>query len=221
MSYSFYASSRQPVSRAQAAPTFPRLQTTRHHLWPVVVTLAIIAGLVIGFKSVNLNSQTSPPQINSAGTVSSSAAAASLTNHCDGNSLSQLIKVSIADRHLWACQGDRVVYDTPVVTGMVAYVADKTPVGSYKIYAKQTNTTLTGSDSTGNWSDPVHYWMPFLNNQYGSYGLHDATWRADSAFGNIDPSSNQASHGCVELPLGASQWLYNWAQVGTTVTIQN
>ncbi len=122
---------------------------------------------------------------------------------------------------MWACQGQKVVYDTPVVTGMEQYAADKTPTGTYHIYAKQTDTTLTGSDNTGNWSDPVHYWMPFLNNQYGTYGFHDATWRPDTAFGHIDPNSTQASHGCVELPLAASTWLYNWAQVGTTLTIEN
>jgi lipoprotein-anchoring transpeptidase ErfK/SrfK len=80
---------------------------------------------------------------------------------------------------------------------------------------------LTGCDTTGCWKDPVYYWMPFLDNQYGSYGFHDATWRADSAFGNINPDSADASHGCVETPLATAKWLYNWDQVGTTVTIES
>jgi lipoprotein-anchoring transpeptidase ErfK/SrfK len=63
--------------------------------------------------------------------------------------------------------------------------------------------------------------MPFLSNKYGIYGFHDATWRSDSDFGNIDPNSEDASHGCVELPLAASAWLYNWAVIGTTLTVQN
>jgi lipoprotein-anchoring transpeptidase ErfK/SrfK len=62
--------------------------------------------------------------------------------------------------------------------------------------------------------------MPFLNNKYGTYGLHDATWRASTDFGNISPSSSLASHGCVEMPLAAAAWLFDWAAIGTTVTIQ-
>ena len=221
MNYNFYASSRQPVGRVQTKRAMPKLRATRQRLWPAVVTLAVVVGLIIGFKSVNMQSSQTPPQINSSNNVSSSAAAASISNHCAGNNLSQLIKVSISGQHLWACQGSKAVYDTPVITGMEAHDSTRTPTGTYHIYAKQTNLTLTGSDETGSWSDPVSYWMPFLSNQYGTYGFHDATWRTGNPFGKINPNSNQASHGCVELPLSAAQWLYNWAQVGTTITIQS
>ena len=127
--------------------------------------------------------------------------------------------MSLSARHLWACDGPNTVYDSAVVTGIQYLPADLTPTGTYHIYAKQTNRTLTGSDSTGIWNDYVYYWMPFLDNQYGTYGFHDATWRAASDFGNVDPNSANASHGCVELPLGAAKWLYNWAQVGATVQV--
>jgi lipoprotein-anchoring transpeptidase ErfK/SrfK len=63
--------------------------------------------------------------------------------------------------------------------------------------------------------------MPFLDNQYGTYGFHDATWRKASEFGNISPTSQEASHGCIELPLASQKWLYNWAPVGTTVTVES
>jgi lipoprotein-anchoring transpeptidase ErfK/SrfK len=135
--------------------------------------------------------------------------------------LSQLIKVSISQRHLWACQYSSVLYDSPVITGIAYLAADTTPTGTYHIYAKETDVTLTGSDSTGSWSDPVSYWMPFLNNKYGTYGFHDATWRAPTDFGNISPDSANASHGCVELPLATAAWLFNWSRIGTTLTITN
>jgi lipoprotein-anchoring transpeptidase ErfK/SrfK len=99
--------------------------------------------------------------------------------------------------------------------------ADLTPVGTYHIYAKSTDVYLKGSDSTGSWDDYVNYWMPFLDNQYGSYGFHDATWRPADAFGNISPASADASHGCVECPLVTAKWLYDWSQVGTTVTVES
>jgi lipoprotein-anchoring transpeptidase ErfK/SrfK len=140
---------------------------------------------------------------------------------CSNNTLAQNVIISISKRHLWGCEAGRQVYESAVVTGMENLAADLTPTGTYHISGKQTNLYLKGSDSTGSWNDFVNYWMPFLNNQYGTYGFHDATWRADSDFGNIDPYSSNASHGCVELPLATTAWLYNWASIGTTVTIQS
>lgn len=142
-------------------------------------------------------------------------------NYCAGNTLAENIVVSISARHMWACSETQSVYDSAVVTGMENLPADLTPTGTYHIYAKETDVYLKGSDSTGSWDDYVYYWMPFLDNQYGVYGFHDATWRPANAFGNISPYSSNASHGCVEMPLATAKWLYNWASVGTTVTVES
>lgn len=149
------------------------------------------------------------------------AVAAAPLNSCAGNTLDQLVLVSISQRHLWACDGSSDLYDSPVVTGMEFLSADLTPTGTYHIYAKETDVHLIGQDSTGSWNDFVNYWMPFLDNQYGAYGFHDATWRPANAFGNISPYSSNASHGCVECPLATATWLFNWVHVGTTVTIES
>jgi lipoprotein-anchoring transpeptidase ErfK/SrfK len=143
------------------------------------------------------------------------------TNYCATNKLSQLVLVSISKRRLWACNGTTIAYDSAVVTGMENLPADLTPTGTYHIYSKQRNLYLNGSDGTGSWHDYVYYWMPWLSNKYGVYGFHDATWRKPNAFGNISPYSSNASHGCVELPIATAKWLYNWAQIGTTVTIES
>jgi len=147
--------------------------------------------------------------------------ATSEPNPCAGNTLPQLALVSISQRHMWACNNASTEYSSAVVTGMENLAADLTPVGTYHIFGKETNLYLRGSDSTGSWNDYVNYWLPWLTNQYGTYGFHDATWRPDNAFGNISPYSSNASHGCVELPLATAKWLYSWAQVGTTVTIES
>jgi hypothetical protein len=231
--YSYYYSNRRPLPPAKPMRRPSSLGLTRLLLrlrWSLLGVL--ILGILIfvppllrsGDKPANF--AVPPKSTGSSASVAGSTpkstpAATAATGHCAGNKLSQSIVVSINQRHLWVCQDSRTVYDTPVVTGINYLAADKTPTGSYHIYDKQTNVTLAGSDTTGSWSDPVRYWMPFLHNQYGSYGFHDATWRDNSAFGNISPNSADASHGCIELPLSASEWLYNWAQVGTTVTIES
>jgi len=158
-------------------------------------------------------------------------AAAELASHCASNTLPQVVIVSIRAQHLWACEGTKTVYDNPVITGMELYPADLTPTGTYKISGKLTAQYLKGSDATGSWDDYVNYWMPFLYNQYGAYGFHDLTasanganGRDDSDFGNVDinqpyTAAKHGSHGCVEMPLAAMKWLYDWAPVDTTVSI--
>ena len=152
---------------------------------------------------------------------STTSSTSSANSPCSSNTLNQLILVSISQRHLWACDSSNVAYDSSVITGMSFLAADLTPTGTYHIYAKETDTHLIGHDSTGSWNDYVYYWMPFLDNQYGQYGFHDATWRQPTDFGNISPDSSNASHGCVECPLATAKWLYNWSVVGTTVTIES
>ena len=222
--YSYYHSNRR--APAAARPLLPSFRPSQRLLTWGIVALAIIGILIIapllrgGSTPASKSSTTkSPTPGASKPAPAATPAQTAATNHCANNKTGELILVSISQRRLWACQGRQTAYTAPVVTGMENLVADLTPTGTYHIYAKQTNLTLAGSDTTGSWSDPVSYWMPFLHNQYGSYGFHDATWRPANAFGNISPNSPDASHGCVEMPLAASKWLYDWARVGTTVTI--
>jgi lipoprotein-anchoring transpeptidase ErfK/SrfK len=233
--YSYYHSDRRPASPPQPAYIAASHAKLLHGRLLGIITIALLSA--IGIVLVLHSGAPAKKVQTSAATVASKAgltnpapkapAAAPIVvkstaaNPCTDNKLDKLALVSISQRHMWACQGSQKVYDSAVITGIDYLAADVTPTGTYKVYAKQTDTTLTGSDTTGSWSDPVSYWMPFLHNQYGSYGFHDATWRAASDFGTISPDSATASHGCVELPLATAKWLYNWIQVGTTVTIES
>jgi lipoprotein-anchoring transpeptidase ErfK/SrfK len=186
----------------------------KHHFLRKLTTLIVVLLLIGGgsWLVYQHNQNTVVPN------VAATQTAKPVVNKC-ANVSGQLLIISISERHLWACDNDKQSYDSAVVTGMQKLEADLTPVGTYHIYAKQINQTLTGSDSTGTWNDFVSYWEPFLSNQYGIYGFHDATWRKDNEFGSIDPYSMDGSHGCVELPLATAKWIYDWSIVGTTVSI--
>jgi L,D-peptidoglycan transpeptidase YkuD (ErfK/YbiS/YcfS/YnhG family) len=238
--YSYYHSDRRPTASAPQPAYIAASHTKllRGRLL-MIVAIALISAVGIALLlttpaatkktggSAAASASSSTVSTSKSGVVApvksakSTPAVATSTNHCAGNTLTKLALVSINQRHMWVCQRSKTVYDSPVITGIDYLAADVTPTGTYHVYAKQTDTTLTGSDTTGSWSDPVSYWMPFLQNQYGSYGFHDATWRAASDFGTISPNSATASHGCVELPLATAKWLYSWMQVGTTVTIES
>lgn len=209
--YSQSGARRSPGAKPAVSPT-----AKSRGFFKFLVIIAIVAAGWFGYH----HSSSSTPDIrpNEGNLVITGTK--TVKNMCTTNTASKQIVISVSARHIWACELTKSVYDAPAITGMEAQEDTKTPVGEYKIYAKQTNTTLSGSDSTGSWKDPVYYWMPFLDNQYGTYGFHDATWRASDKFGNVDPNSNDASHGCVELPLAASKWIYNWAHVGTAVRVE-
>jgi lipoprotein-anchoring transpeptidase ErfK/SrfK len=221
--------------RSSYHSTLPHKQKRSLHnpLIALVILILVIGSVVYVFadKSTHNNEkmaivpaaikkpvkQVSTTKTNTTATVTQD----SEPNVCAANTLPELVLVSISQRHLWACAGASTVFNSAVVTGMENLPADLTPVGTYHIYAKDTDLYLNGSDSTGSWHDYVYYWMPFLDNQYGAYGLHDATWRPADAFGNISPYSSNASHGCVEMPLATAKWIYDWVSIGTTVTIES
>lgn len=63
------------------------------------------------------------------------------------------------------------------------------------------------------WDVKVNYWLAFIG---GNYGFHDATWRGD--FGGYIYTWD-GSHGCVNLPLWAAEFLYENVEDGTPVFI--
>jgi len=230
--YSFYRSDRHPYSP-------PPVKTRRHSpaamaiIKRALVVAVVLLAVVIGYRTATSSSGHSPSLSTSASTKASSPApqpakapavatpVVAQPKPCGTGNGAKSVVISISARHLWACANAKQIYDAPVITGMEAHESTKTPLGTYHIYTKQTDVTLKGSDETGSWNDPVHYWLPFLDNQYGTYGFHDATWRPGNPFGTVDPNTADASHGCVEVPLDTSAWLYKWAEVGTTVIVES
>jgi len=132
-----------------------------------------------------------------------------LASRCGTRLKSPTIIVSITYQHLWACRRARLVLSTPVTTAAVSR-GWITPVGSWRVYAKERDVNLVGPS----WNDHVHYWMPYS----GPYGLHDATWQKFPE--GSDRYKAQGSHGCVHVPLAEMKRLYAWTRVGTRVMIR-
>jgi hypothetical protein len=130
---------------------------------------------------------------------------------CRTNTDAQRVIVSIARQHAWVCAGPRQVKDSAVTSGATATGAG-TPLGTWHIQAKQTDRMLTVLSGE---SFHVDYWMPYD----GVYGFHDAAWQT-FPYGSAQYRT-EGSHGCVHFPHPVMAWLYNWADVGATVTIRN
>lgn len=122
------------------------------------------------------------------------------------------IEVNLSKQHLWVWQDHAVIYETPITSGATG-AGLGTVTGLFSIYYKTTNTHLVGYQYGYNYDVPVKYWMPF----FSGYGLHDASWR-NGNFGGPDYYYG-GSHGCVNLPDAAAEFIYNWASVGTPVWV--
>jgi len=103
------------------------------------------------------------------------------------------IDVNLSTQTLIAYEGDVEVFRTTVSTGTAATPTVK---GRFRILHKLLSQTMVGADY-------VQPNVPYVMYFYGAYSIHGAYWHND--FGR------PRSHGCVNLPVPDSQWLFEWA----------
>lgn len=119
----------------------------------------------------------------------------------------KLITVDIAKQMLFAWEGGKIVYQTPVSTGL-----PKSPTirGTFRIYTKYpVQANMRG------WSPYIGTYnlknVPHVMYFSGNYAIHGAYWH--NSFGR------RMSNGCVNVPLPAAEWLFNFAPQGTQVMV--
>jgi hypothetical protein len=117
--------------------------------------------------------------------------------------------VDLSQQRARMCDGGQQLRTTLVTTGASAH-GDATPKGTWRVQARVRNTTL---HPAAGGAYPVKYWLPYN----GPYGAHDSPWQK-FAYGS-SLYKTKGSHGCVHVPGAMMAWLFNWARVGTTVTI--
>ena len=90
--------------------------------------------------------------------------------------------------------------DTPTVTG------------TFHVYLKYDVQTMRGENADGSKYETEG--VPWVTYFTGSYAMHGAPWR--SSFGW---SGYGGSHGCVNMPVDAAKFIYDWADMGSTVVV--
>lgn len=119
------------------------------------------------------------------------------------------IEVDLKKQHLWFYQNGKLKYQCDIVSGMPTPERN-TPEGVYKLWIKEKNKVLKGSLSTGEtWETPVDFWN---NISTFGIGLHDATWH--TSFGGTR-YKKYGSHGCVNMPYKAAEYVYKNVPIGT------
>jgi lipoprotein-anchoring transpeptidase ErfK/SrfK len=117
------------------------------------------------------------------------------------------VVVNLSHQWLYAYEGGVLVFDAPVSTGRDGF---NTPTGSYAIYAKVREQTMSGTIGGESYSVPN---VPHAMYIYGDVAMHGTYWH------NMFGSGVRMSHGCINLPLNSAAWLYGWAPPGTPVQV--
>ena len=123
--------------------------------------------------------------------------------------LARNIVVDLSDQAAYFYENGVVVNSTRMSSGLPGH---DTHTGNFRITAKLRVQNMGNPDLT---KAPYYYtknvpWVMYFN---GDQALHGAYWHNN--FGN------RMSHGCVNLPVGVAEFLYQWAPMGTEVTVQN
>ncbi len=111
------------------------------------------------------------------------------------------IDVDLTNQRTYAYEGS-VLIRTFIISSGTQY--HPTVTGQYHIYVKYRYTDMAGP---GYYLPDVPYTMYF----YKGYSLHGTYWH--------DNFGQPMSHGCVNMTIPDSEWLFYWASVGTLVNI--
>jgi LysM repeat protein len=115
------------------------------------------------------------------------------------------IDVDLSRQRLTAYEGQRPVYHSWISSGLLQY---PTIDGTFYIYVKYESADMSGGAGDDAYFLPN---VPYVMYFHGNYGLHGTYWHHN--FGQ------PMSHGCVNLPTPAAEWLFHWASVGTRVVV--
>jgi len=129
-------------------------------------------------------------------TVSASQAAASGGKWID---------VNLTTQKLAAYEGNKAVVSSLISSGTANH---KTVTGNFNIYLKFVKQDMVGGEGKEAYNLPD---VPYVMYFYQDYGIHGTYWHND--FGHV------MSHGCVNTPTNIAQTLYNWAPMGTPVSV--
>jgi hypothetical protein len=126
------------------------------------------------------------------------------------------ILISIAEQRLYAFEGDEVVFQAPISSGIPSKgptpngIPTDTPKGNFSVARKTPSRHMGDGNLT---SDPEAYelpgvpWVSFFHSD--GIGCHGTYWHDN--FGSL------MSHGCVNMRNTDAKWVYRW----TTPVIQH
>jgi lipoprotein-anchoring transpeptidase ErfK/SrfK len=121
------------------------------------------------------------------------------------------IVISISQQHLWAYNGDQMMYSFVASTGLAT---SPTKPGTYQVLDKIPNAYAS------QWNLQMPYWLGIYYVGRIENGIHALPILSNGQRLWSGYLGRPVSFGCVVLGTQAAQQLYIWADVGTPVVIQ-
>lgn len=179
-------------------------------VWLSLLTVAVlVVSLVVAGRLIRGNAQAPQTPTAPIAIAAGIPTAVPKPPPCSGNTSGNLVKVSIAEQHMWMCRGQTPIADSPVTTGSSS-LGVGTPVGDFHVADHEPDRYLSGPGYTVF----VHYWVRL----FGDIGFHDSPWQKFS-YGDTTRYKVDGSRGCVHVPETMMGRLYDWAGDGTRVSI--
>lgn len=116
------------------------------------------------------------------------------------------IDVDLTKQQLCRIEGGTLIDCFTVSTGKASM---PTPTGTYSILSKNPRQ----------WSATYSLWMPWWQQWYGSYGIHELPEWPNGYKEGESHLGTPVSHGCIRLGVGPAETVYNWTEIGTPVYI--
>ncbi|MCK6577986.1 MAG: L,D-transpeptidase [Anaerolineae bacterium] len=116
------------------------------------------------------------------------------------------VSVDLYEQVVIAYEGDRAVFATLVSSGLTDWPTNE---GLFHIYVRYPRTVMSGAHG-----QPDFYYLeevPWTMYFDGDIGLHGTYWH--------DGFGYRHSHGCVNLSITDSAWLYQWADSEIDLTV--
>lgn len=126
-------------------------------------------------------------------------------NPPEGVSGNRWIDVDLAEQTLAVYEDGEIVFATVIASGLEPFW---TRPGLFQIYEKKETENMRNSDLTDYYYLDNVPWTMYFDK---ARALHGAYWRTRFGY--------PQSHGCINLSVGDSHWLYNWANTGDYVYV--
>ncbi len=84
-----------------------------------------------------------------------------------------------------------------------------TPLGTFSVKKKEPK----------HWSSTYGLWMPYSMNFYGAYYIHELPYWPSGYREGEDHLGMRVSHGCIRLGVGPAEYVFDWAEIGTSIYV--
>ena len=125
----------------------------------------------------------------------------------EGVTTGRWIDIDLAEQTLAVYDSNKMIFATVIASGLEPFY---TRPGLFQIYQKKETETMRNNDPTDYYYLDNVPWTMYFDK---ARALHGAYWRTRFGY--------PQSHGCINLSVGDSHWLFNWAHEGDFVYVHD